>query len=156
MIIKLLLWLLKKSGYHIESLFAREKVRWYTDLIREGINPSNIGGKTDLFFNMFWEQDSLNCIIDSKGNFLIVNPKWEEVMGYTNDEISGTNFSHYLHPDDFSRTIAYFSKVHYEEGDRYHFKNRYLTKSGDSVTLLWSPGKAWHPYSWGSAQLIDS
>jgi len=77
------------------------------------------------------------CIADFKGRFHRLNPSWEDTLGYSMDEMIGRPFIEFVHPDDVESTIAAANKL--AEGKQVvEFENRYRTKSGDYVWVLWN------------------
>lgn len=82
------------------------------------------------------------CVVDSEGRILFVSAGFENIIGYTREEVLGRRMFDLVHPDDRERTLEQAKKVMEGELQR-HFRNRYLHKDGHSVDIQWSA--RWHP-----------
>lgn len=71
------------------------------------------------------------------GQFLTLNPAWQRVLGYTQEELLATPFIELVHPDDMAETIAAAAKI-YQGNDTATFANRYLAKDGQYRWIEWS------------------
>ncbi|MGY6529721.1 MAG: PAS domain S-box protein [Cyanobacterium sp.] len=78
----------------------------------------------------------LLCITDLDGYFLELNPAWEEVLGYSVEELEGNNFSDLVHPDDRENSFAILSKLTTEKYINC-FENRCRHKDGTYHYLEW-------------------
>lgn len=88
----------------------------------------------DSFFNNSLE---LMCIANTDGYFLRLNPKWEQILGYTDEELKSKPFIEFVHPEDKEATIAEASKL--ARGHKtISFTNRYRKKDGNYLWLEWS------------------
>ena len=78
----------------------------------------------------------LFCIADMRGYFVMLNPVWENVLGYTLDELMSRPFVEFVHPDDIESTINVVYKL--ESGQVIDsFENRYLHKDGSYRWIEW-------------------
>lgn len=68
------------------------------------------------------------CITDRTGRILEVNSAYEALLGYTSDELRGTTFFEYTHPDDVSENRRLF-----ERWADYRLEKRYVRKEGQIV-----------------------
>lgn len=50
-------------------------------------------------------------IVDMKGNFLRVNSAFEDVLGYSREEMEGYSIREFLHPDDLNSTQEAFQDL---------------------------------------------
>jgi PAS domain S-box-containing protein len=67
---------------------------------------------------------------------LSVNPAWTSLLGWTEEELVGSRFQQFIHPEDLAITLAERKKL--ELGRMvHHFENRYTKKSGGFVWLSW-------------------
>ena len=90
-------------------------------------------------FNHFFEQQmSLNMIVDLKGIILQVNKLWETTLGYTRDELIGTPFIAYVHPQDRARSQDEAANVFDNGSGSVPFENRYRHKEGGYRLISWS------------------
>jgi PAS domain S-box-containing protein len=55
--------------------------------------------------NFFKLSLDLFCLSDFRGYFVEVNPRWEELLGYTRDDLLSRPFIDFVHPDDVASTI---------------------------------------------------
>jgi PAS domain S-box-containing protein len=90
-----------------------------------------------LQLDRMWTLSSdIMMVSDFEGNILSVNPAWSILLGWRPDELIGSAFYTFLHPDDVSRTRTERHKV--ERGERIDkLENRYRTKAGGYVWLSW-------------------
>jgi len=94
--------------------------------------------RADRMFKNFFEQPmSLNLIATFEGIIVHTNSAWLTILGYTPDELKGTSFFKFVHPDDIGITNADMEKI--KKGQTtFHFKNRYRHKNGSYRTLAWT------------------
>lgn len=76
------------------------------------------------------------CVADTKGNFLKVNTKFEEVLGYSVEEIRGKSFLNFLHQDDAAATLNAIDIV-ITQHELASFTNRYKCKDGTLKYIEW-------------------
>lgn len=78
----------------------------------------------------------LLCIAGFDGYFRRINPAVSSLLGYTKEELLHRPIREFIHPNDLSRTIEHREELLTGKPLR-NFENRYITKSGDVVWLLW-------------------
>ena len=79
----------------------------------------------------------LLCIARIDGFFKKVNPKFLEVLGYSEEELLSKSFLEFIHPSDLKATYREMTKL--SNGDStVNFMNRYICKDGQYKNLLWS------------------
>lgn len=89
------------------------------------------------FQKFFSLTPDLACIANTDGNFLKTNNRWQEVLGYTERELTSTPFIEFIHPDDIEATIQEAAKL--KNGiATLRFGNRYRHKDGSYRWLEWS------------------
>jgi PAS domain S-box-containing protein len=76
-------------------------------------------------------------MVSTTGGVIIsVNPAWTTLLGWREDELVGSRFYDFIHPDDLEMTRR--ERRLLEQGRTVHnFENRYRTKSGGVVWLSW-------------------
>ncbi len=76
------------------------------------------------------------CVAGFDGYFKRVNPAFEEVLGYSPEELLSRQFVEFVHPDDRESTNREVASL---SGGQVtvDFENRYRTRSGDYRWLAW-------------------
>ncbi|WP_412758560.1 hybrid sensor histidine kinase/response regulator [Methylobacterium radiotolerans] len=79
----------------------------------------------------------LLVVINSEGYFDAFNPAWTTVLGWNDDELHGTPFADFVHPDDQAATqVVWLDAI--ERGiPAVRFENRYRHKDGTWRWLSW-------------------
>ena len=86
------------------------------------------------FFN---NTPELLCIATRDGWLRRVNPAWQRLLGYTEEELLGQPFVRFIHPDDVASTNVRVDEV--AAGQSVHgFENRWRCKDGTYRWLSWS------------------
>lgn len=76
------------------------------------------------------------CIFDENGIFLRVNPAFQIILGYKMEDLLGSSFLDYLHPDDRASSEAGIAKL--KEGIPVtNYVNRYRCRDGSYRSILW-------------------
>ncbi|MFV8323448.1 PAS domain S-box protein [Flavobacterium sp. LS2R12] len=89
------------------------------------------------FQNFIDLSKDLVCIANVNGMFYKVNPAFTSVLGYSKEELEGTPFVNFVHPDDLASTYREVEKL--SNGElTISFENRYLCKNGKYVLLSWN------------------
>lgn len=79
----------------------------------------------------------LLCIASYDGYFTRLNPAFEDVLGYSLQELKSTPFLMLVHPDDRATTRTEVERL--REGRKtIHFENRYLRKDGSIRWIAWT------------------
>lgn len=88
----------------------------------------------------FWDLSiQMLAIADLEtGRFLYLNKAWEEVTGFTRDELQARPFIEFVHPDDRQRTLEQVDRMLATGLDAVEFENRYATKGGGWAWLRWN------------------
>jgi len=86
---------------------------------------------------MFRLSRDMLSIIDADGQFLRVNPAWEDILGYSLEDINGKLFSEFIHPDDVEITQDFVSQMQ-NGGQQSRLINRYRHIDGSYRTLSWN------------------
>jgi diguanylate cyclase (GGDEF)-like protein/PAS domain S-box-containing protein len=92
---------------------------------------------------MFSVVSDLVVATDRAGRIVLVNPAWEETLGWTEAELIGRSVFDLVHPDDRAATRALAA----EQPSIADFTNRYRHKDGSWRWLLWSgrrDGDVWY------------
>ena len=101
------------------------------------ISDKNQNQTTEELERFFAVTPSLLCIAGFDGYFKRLNNSFQQVLGFTNEELLAQPFINFVHPDDRAATIAEIENI--EKGKiTISFENRYLTKDGYYRWLLWT------------------
>jgi PAS domain S-box-containing protein len=107
----------------------------------------NVGQQIGMFTDRRRAQDELDrffalslemmCVAGFDGYFKRVNPAWQQVLGYTEEELLSRPYMEFVHPDDREATTREAGRV--SEGQNVvYFENRFLHKDGTHRWLLWA------------------
>ncbi len=79
----------------------------------------------------------LICVAGMDGFFKYVNPAWEQVLGYSEEELLTRPFLEFIHPDDHSRNDAEVAQL--SNGQKtVGFENRYVCRDGSVRHMSWT------------------
>ncbi|SDH37328.1 PAS domain-containing protein [Desulfosporosinus hippei] len=79
----------------------------------------------------------LLCISDMHGQFRYVNSAFEEVLGYTAEELRGSTLYSILHPEDKEAATNSIKSLLINKQDRLSIERRYLCKEGIYKWIAW-------------------
>ncbi|WP_375586402.1 PAS domain S-box protein [Cyclobacterium xiamenense] len=96
----------------------------------------NRKGLEEELLHLFEALPDIICLTDFKGNFLKMNRSGCELLGYHEEEILGSSFVEFIHPEDVAHTEEAFRNIH-SGGAVFKVDNRFLTKSGSVRWLSW-------------------
>ncbi|MFW6296715.1 MAG: PAS domain-containing sensor histidine kinase [Halothece sp.] len=86
--------------------------------------------------NFFQLSRDLLCIATFEGHFVQINPAWEEILGWTQEELKEKSFLDFVHPDDRENTRKEAEEITLGN-DVCDFENRYRCKDGSYKWLIW-------------------
>jgi diguanylate cyclase (GGDEF)-like protein/PAS domain S-box-containing protein len=96
---------------------------------------------------LFEMTSDLLATISLDGRFTLLNPAWEQVLGWTREELQAEPIQEYLHPDDVEQTLALLLTGNHRPAHLENFTNRYRHRDGSWRSLLWSArcdGDTWY------------
>jgi len=96
---------------------------------------------------LFEMTSDLLAVISLDGRFTLLNPAWEQVLGWTLEELQAQPMQELVHPDDLEQTLALTLTGHHRPAQFVNFTNRYRHRDGSWRWLLWSArcdGEAWY------------
>lgn len=78
----------------------------------------------------------LMCILDDNANFLKLNQAWEDVLGYSLEELKKHKYLDYVHPEDLPDTLTAGARLA-DQREEIKFINRYRKSDGTYCYLEW-------------------
>jgi diguanylate cyclase (GGDEF)-like protein/PAS domain S-box-containing protein len=96
---------------------------------------------------LFEMTSDLLATISMDGRFTLLNPAWEQVLGWTRDELQVKPMQEFMHPDDVEQTLALVLAGSHHPAHLENFTNRYRHRDGSWRWLLWSArcdGDTWY------------
>ena len=100
-------------------------------------------------FRAIFEQASVGVaqIISRTGEFMLINQKYCEIIGYSQEEMLQTNFQSITHPDDLQADMDNMQRMIAGEITGFTMEKRYYHKQGHvvwvnlTVSPIWLPGQ---------------
>jgi PAS domain S-box-containing protein len=91
-------------------------------------------------YKLIWDMaDDLICVADiNTASFVKVNPAFEKVLGYSEEELISKPFLDFIHPDDVESTKEVIREKLREGVSVIAFENRYRCKDGSYRWLNWN------------------
>ncbi len=80
------------------------------------------------------------CVLDTKGNFILMNQSGEEMSGYKLSDLAGKNFEPLVHSEDLARAKDLFLKILEGKSSAVGFEARFYAKDGKVHLLSLSSG----------------
>lgn len=79
----------------------------------------------------------LSLIIEMDGTVVDINNQWPELIGYSKEEMIGTNILEYVYPGDLEGSKEVLRKLA-EQEEVTRFGNRLLEKNGETRSIEWT------------------
>jgi len=134
----------KGQPWGVLSVYSTVKQALNTDDVRFLIAIANslaavtdrLQAETNLnrFFNLSLD---LFCIANQEGYFKRINPQFEQVLGYSLEELQNIPIIELVHPDDRDRSLAAVQKLSHGF-PLVNFENRYRCQNGSYRWLAWT------------------
>jgi PAS domain S-box-containing protein len=106
----------------------------FTKVMRDMTEPKRLEAERDRFFTL--SMDML-CIVRLEGRFDRVNPAFEKLLGFTEQELLALPVFDFIHPEDRPATEAEYEKLRHGE-PTILLENRFLCKDGGYKWVAWS------------------
>ncbi|MBN1598157.1 MAG: PAS domain S-box protein [Bacteroidales bacterium] len=90
------------------------------------------------FNKMFDLSTDLISIVNKKGKFIQINPAFESILGYTQQELIGSSVIDLVNPDDKKKTQELMMVKVVKDQGVVRFENRFRCKDGSYKWLSWS------------------
>lgn len=79
----------------------------------------------------------LLCVTDANAKFVDLNPRWCQLLGWSESELRSQSLLARVHPADRAATEGHLQSLP-ESGDIASFENRLITKEGEVLWLRWA------------------
>jgi diguanylate cyclase (GGDEF)-like protein/PAS domain S-box-containing protein len=114
-----------------------------------GTRPAAEGPRPDAVVveRLFAMTSDLLAVISLEGRFMLLNPAWEDTLGWPLAELMAQPMQERVHPDDVEQTLALTLAGRNRTARLVNFTNRYRHKDGSWRWLLWSArcdGEVWY------------
>lgn len=116
----------------------------FKDITKEYLQEKEIDGFLNVNLDML-------CVSDLDANFHKVNKKFEEVLGYSTEELVGKNYLSFVHEDDIEATLEAIKDLTNNK-KVFGFVNRYRCKDGSYKYIEWQAQKGIGNYTYSSAR----
>ncbi len=96
---------------------------------------------------LFEMTSDLLAVISLDGRFTLLNPAWEDALGWPLEELMAQPMPERVHPDDVEQTLTLTLAGRNRTAKIVNFTNRYRHKDGSWRWLLWSArcdGQVWY------------
>jgi PAS domain S-box-containing protein len=139
------------QSYEMEKRYIRKdgKTIWVRVVAAELNDGNNVGIVEDITAHKQAEQqlqataDRLQAILDnapvgivitdSEGHLIEYNAAHLRMCGYSAEELKGTKFTDYTHPDDIAKNLQLFELVTSGKRQSVEIEKRYLRKDGTTI-----------------------
>lgn len=99
--------------------------------------PSGRGALSDA--EVFWELSSdLFAVLDEQGRFVVTNPAWGRMLGWTREQLIGRSQRELVHPEDLGSAAAMRERARRRPGCVARSESRSRCSDGTYRWLLWS------------------
>ncbi len=96
---------------------------------------------------LFEMTSDLLATISLDGRFTLLNPAWEQLLGWSREELQSRPIQEFMHPDDVEQTTTMLLAGGSLASQFENFTNRYRHRDGSWRWLLWSArcdGNTWY------------
>ena len=120
-----------------------------TDIASTQVDPSIDSapdGKARIA-RLFEMTSDLLATISLDGHFTLLNPAWEQLLGWTDEELRGQPIQAFMHPDDAEQTLGPMLSEDEHVVQLDDITTRYRHRDGSWRSLLWSArrdGDTWY------------
>jgi len=96
---------------------------------------------------LFEMTSDLLATVSRDGHFTLLNPAWEQLLGWTREELRARPMRDFMHPDDVEQTLVPMLGSDSQVGQLEDLTTRYRHRDGSWRWLLWSArrdGDTWY------------
>jgi diguanylate cyclase (GGDEF)-like protein/PAS domain S-box-containing protein len=119
----------------------------HTTSIDPDAGPEPPLGTEGRIARLFEMTSDLLATISLDGHFTLLNPAWEQLLGWTREELQAHPIHEFMHPDDVEPTLALMLAGTHRPAEMENFTTRYRHRDGSWRWLLWSArcdGDTWY------------
>jgi diguanylate cyclase (GGDEF)-like protein/PAS domain S-box-containing protein len=109
-------------------------------------DESTLDGKARIA-RLFELTSDLLATISLDGHFTLLNPAWEQLLGWTRDELQARPVREFVHPEDAEQALGAMLDRESQQLSLENLTTRYLHRDGSWRWLLWSArrdGDSWY------------
>ena len=135
--------LMRVHPYHDENYQSQEIVLSFVKIdeikavqLRLENTLSELKNKETEINNFFDLSLELMCVGSADGYFRRINPSFERILGYTQEELLSQPIINFIHPDDVESTRRELQRLE-ESHDTVGFENRYICQDGSHRWFKW-------------------
>jgi len=107
---------------------------------------SGVDGKARIA-RLFEMTSDLLATISLDGRFTLLNPAWEQLLGWTAQELQARPIREFVHPEDLEQALGAMFEPTVDGAELENITTRYLHRDGSWRWLLWSArrdGDSWY------------
>ncbi|SDW75087.1 PAS domain S-box-containing protein [Lutibacter oricola] len=101
----------------------------FKDITNEIVAKNKLNESETLYKVLFEQSATGIAHFDAKGNFIQVNKKYCDIVGYKKSELLDLNFKQITHPDDLEMDAEFTKKVINNELNEFTIEKRYIHKN---------------------------
>ncbi|RLI79053.1 hypothetical protein DRP05_05350 [Archaeoglobales archaeon] len=102
-------------------------------IVRDITDRKTLETKLEEYKRFFDRAKDLFFVVDTKGRFIDLNPRYAEMLGYRKEELIGKTARVLSHPEDLENLKNNFLRV--INGETVRFESRAITKDGRTIHL---------------------
>ena len=110
------------------------KLIGFSKVMRDMTERNQLTQERDRFFSLSID---MLCIVHLDGTFQRVNPAFQQVLGFSEEELLAMSIFQLLHPDDVGKTLSEYERLSTGEPVT-HMENRLRTKGETYKWVAWS------------------
>lgn len=124
-----------RKPIHMDSLRVRIEIHFELLYMQRFVEHELY--EKELTFNAIFQQAPMGVAIyqdnDNVGEYFMVNPKYEAIVGRKIDELSKIGWMEITHPDDREKELEKYNKLRLGEIQSYHMEKRYIWPDGSVI-----------------------
>ena len=127
-------WRVQPKSLHEDDLELLQLLAQRIESVLERLEFADALRQSEALFRATFEHANVGIAhVGIDGNWLKVNPRLCEIMGYTADELRSMTFQELTHPNDLESTLDWYRQALDGEIDSYSMQKRYVRKDGYTV-----------------------